>query len=283
MLLLGIAGRAVYRNVREHRAKSKTSGADSTNPQEQHQHRKQERYFSSENTGSPSVPPPAYNQSTVQQESFGTNLAPTANPYSRSHSPSASSARSWVLSAPLAIFEFFPLSNEMPLPVLPVNSDANIILLTYPAGKFTSRQVDYANALPHTSPSDPPNLVLNGRVDASYSRDLGSLIAKDASTHHPSASANVSITKTPDGGISVSGPTTATADGSMGSLAVLAIRYDPMTDANLVREVITLGRWQGGEAVVAIPPVTSERDAGCETICVVQERGGGWIASGSEA
>ena len=121
-------------------------------------------------------------------------------------------------------------------------------------------------------------MVLNGRVDASHSHDLGILIAKDASAVHSEASAGVEIHRDSDGAMTVTGP-----QNPAGSLMILAIRYDPMGGGNIVREVVNIGRWKGGETAFTVPPMTSEAKAGCETICVVQEAGAGGIAGGTEA
>lgn len=270
-MILGMAGRAIYKKVKENRDKKKTG--------ENGQHPAPDQHAQApppQGDQSFQPPPPAYSRSQ------SSTLSPDIY---RSRSGSDASAQSWIFSAPLTIIEFFPTSSTHLPPALPLNdpsSGRHVLLLTYPPSTFENRQLDYANALPNCSAADPPTLVLNGRIDASHSRDLQALIAEDSAGFHASDGHHVELRKQPDGGMLVSGSSNPGDSSRHGSLMILAIRYDPVGGSNLVRDVVNIGRWQGGETVVTVPPMTGERDRGCETICVVQEAGAGGIAGGSE-
>jgi hypothetical protein len=143
---------------------------------------------------------------------------------------------------------------------------------------FTARQWDYARALGNAQVWTP-QVIVNGRatVVGSQRAALDTLIAK---TDRGAGGPDVAVTAT---GIDVRGTTAKPSD-------IWLVRYEPRAIAvaikagenggktlphrNIVRELIRVGRWNGGPAHFAIPAATRP---GLATAAFVQTGPGGAI------
>ncbi|KPF75774.1 hypothetical protein IP88_06955 [alpha proteobacterium AAP81b] len=147
----------------------------------------------------------------------------------------------------------------------------------YAQPQFTRRQWDYAHAWGN-SQVWTPQVVVNGRANITGTRRFP-LEALINSTPRPTGPA-IDLA---GGAVTVAGATARPAD-------VWLVRYDPRTlnvpvragenggrtlpHRNVVKELIKLGRWQGGNARFAIP---AAHEAGLATAAFVQVASGGAI------
>jgi hypothetical protein len=144
--------------------------------------------------------------------------------------------------------------------------------------QFTARQWDYARAFGNDQVWTP-QVVINGRANIVGSK-LAPLEALVARTDRGSG-----------GPVVVVGRTVVTVEGAVAKPAdVWLVRYDPrsvevavkagenggrtLPHRNIVRELVKLGRWQGGAASFALPP---PKLPGLATAAFVQAGPGGPI------
>ncbi len=149
---------------------------------------------------------------------------------------------------------------------------------------FTSRQWDYAHAF-HRDEVATPEVVVNGRADVvgSDRAELAGLIGRsDRGEAGPA--------------ITVAGDRAAVAGPAAGSGGILLVRYDPAIIAvpiragenagrtlphrNVVREIVSLGRWNGGRATYPLPAPSRP---GLATAILLQESPGGPILAAARA
>jgi hypothetical protein len=101
--------------------------------------------------------------------------------YRSKYSPSF---QSYDFFPPHTVLEFFLFFGLIDLPALPLRDAASkrhIVFLTYPHEQLDNHQYGYVNALPNFLGVGAIKLVMNGRSDATQSRKLPALFAKDAS------------------------------------------------------------------------------------------------------
>ena len=146
--------------------------------------------------------------------------------------------------------------------------------------QFTDRQWDYARSLKH-SQVWTPQVIINGRADI-VGAERGALEALIAKADRGSGGPVVAIV---GGSVSVSGEAAKAAD-------VWVVRYDPrmiqvaikagenggktIGHRNVVRQLVRVGRWQGGTARFALPAASVP---GLATAAFVQIGSGGPIVA----
>jgi len=151
---------------------------------------------------------------------------------------------------------------------------------TFGSKEWDQRQRDYSSAFKNRSVYTP-QVIVNGVANGVGSRqsELKSIIQDGSSSPNASA-ANVSVV---DGKVTVSGPTGIRA-------IVQLVRYDPrnhdvaiqrgenrgrnLPHKNVVRDLIVLGWWEGGELAFPLPEMES---SGLQAAIIVQKGRGGPI------
>lgn len=150
---------------------------------------------------------------------------------------------------------------------------------TFASPQYTARQWDYAHAL-HHSEVYTPQVVVNGRADI-VGRDRGALealIAREANQTAPT--------------VQIARDNVAVGAGQPGAHQVWLVRFDPnienvpiargenggltLPHKNVVKELVKLGEWNGGQTSYTIPPA---KLPGLREAVLVQSGAGGAIVA----
>ena len=157
---------------------------------------------------------------------------------------------------------------------------------TFDDPAYTRRQWDYARAF-HRQQVATPEVVVNGRADAVGSRP-GEIEALIRRADRGDGGPRVALSR---GEVRVGG-----GQAPAGGAVVVLVRYDPriiqvpiqrgenggktLAHRNVVRQVVRLGAWTGGDRAYRLPPPTR---AGLNTAVLVQAGVGGPILAAARA